>query len=82
MPIGARIRRNRVDSYTLRQLGYLLIEAADTMETVPLLHEEIEYWKKEHMDVLNQSMKHGEAMMGNMLTLLLKGGITPPKGAE
>lgn len=47
----------------------------DAMLEVPRLAKEVEYWQQKYFDSMNQSIKHGDAMMGNVLMLLMKPGV-------
>lgn len=38
------------------------------------LIDEADYWKKKYQESLNDSIKHGDAMMGNLLTVLIQKG--------
>ncbi len=60
------------DSDKLRDLAYLLNAGADAIDEAGLLRKEVEYWKAEHMKLLDSSIKHGESMMSNVLKLCLE----------
>lgn len=51
--------------------------AVNAIHEAAYYREQTEYWRRECVESQNQALKHGEAMMANLLMATVKGAIRP-----
>ena len=58
----------------MRELAGMLLDGADAIEENYRLREEVEYWKNEHMRVVNDSIKKSKALISDVFIGLMEKG--------
>jgi regulator of replication initiation timing len=63
-------------------LAYQIIELHEENKELRMEVESLRQYKQAYLDQLDESVKHGETMMGLMLTGILNGNLVPTPSKE
>lgn len=51
-------------------------------ETIALLREEVEHWKRKHWEEVDRSIRHSEGMMGELILAACRGALGSPQADD
>ena len=62
-----------IDAATfLRNLRFAISRAIEALESIDMIKQDRDEWHRKYDEELRRGIKHGEAMMANVLTTMLK----------